>query len=187
MSIGTADIFLLVVIVSTLAVGFFWGALRSLMLLAAWILAFLVGAHLKPELGSYLAQQWTNFPPAFSDMAAFGLIFMGIILAAPIVIILLTRGSHPISRLQVIDDLGGALVAVLVSVLAIASLLIILSTFYGTGERLIDPQGGPDWTASLYQTMINSNIGRAINEHVVPIIGTIFGPILPSDVREVVG
>ena len=34
MTIGTTDIFLLVIIVSTLVVGFFWGALRSLLLLA---------------------------------------------------------------------------------------------------------------------------------------------------------
>ncbi len=56
MIIGTADIFLLVIIVSTLVVGFFWGAARSLMLLAGWLLAFLVGAYLHLELGAYLAK-----------------------------------------------------------------------------------------------------------------------------------
>ncbi len=39
MTIGTTDIFLLVAIVSSLVVGFFWGAARSLMLFAGWILA----------------------------------------------------------------------------------------------------------------------------------------------------
>ena len=69
------------------------------MLLAAWLLAFLAGAYLKLELGSYLAKQWTNYPAAFSEMAAFGLIYVGILLAAPIVIVIVTRGSQRVSPL----------------------------------------------------------------------------------------
>ena len=187
MTIGTTDIFLLVAIVSSLVVGFFWGGLRSLMLLAGWVVAFLASAYLRIELGSYLAQQWKSFPPAFSDMAAFGIIFVGLMIAVPVAIMIITKGSQRVIRVQVLDDIGGALVAVLVAVLVIASLLIILASFYGTGEMLIDPQGGPAWTANLYQSLLNSNIGRAINEHVVPVIGTLFGPILPAEVREVTG
>ena len=40
--------------------------------------------------------------------------------------------------------------------------------------------GGPDWTANLYQSLLNSTIGRGINEQLVPLIGTVLGPILPS-------
>jgi uncharacterized membrane protein required for colicin V production len=187
MTIGTTDILLLVIIVSSLVVGFFWGSARSLLSLGAWLFAFLAGAHLKNELGSYLAQQWTNFPPAFSDMAAYGIIFVGLMAATPLFILTVTRGSQRLSRYQVVDDLAGALLAVLVSVLFIASLLIVLATFYGTGEMLIDNQGGPDWTANLYQSLLNSNIGSTINDVVVPVIGAVLGPILPADVREVFG
>ncbi|MFV2062873.1 MAG: CvpA family protein, partial [Chloroflexota bacterium] len=73
------DIFLLVIIVSTMVVGFFWGAARSLMLLAAWLLAFLAGAYLRLQLGSYLASQWTFYDASFAEMAAFGLIYMGLL------------------------------------------------------------------------------------------------------------
>ena len=55
MTIGAMDIYLLVIIVSTLVVGFFWGAARSVMLLAAWLFAFVAGAYLQLQLGSYLA------------------------------------------------------------------------------------------------------------------------------------
>ena len=40
MIIGTTDIFLLVIIVSSLVIGFFWGSVRSLMAFGAWIFAF---------------------------------------------------------------------------------------------------------------------------------------------------
>jgi hypothetical protein len=187
MTIGTTDIFLLVIIVSALVVGFFWGAARSVMATAAWLVAFLAGAYLKLELGTYLARQWTNFPAAFSEMAAFGIIYVCLLLAAPVLIVVSTRGSQHITRMQVLDDLAGAAFAAFVAVLGVAGLIIVLATFYGTGETIIDKMGGPDWTANLYQSLLNSSIGRGINEHVVPLIGFVLGPILPADVREVFG
>jgi len=185
MTIGTMDIFLLVIIVSTLVVGFFWGAVRSILLLAAWVLAFLAGAHLKTNLGAYLAREWGHFSATYNDMAAFGIIFVGLLIAAPIIIIASTRGNQRVSRYQVLDDLTGGLFAVFVAVLGIAGVLIVLATFYGTGTTVVDAEGGPQWTATLYQSLLLSSIGSGVNDHIVPIIGTVFGPLLPSDVREV--
>ncbi len=187
MIIGTTDIFLLVIIVSTLVVGFFWGALRSLMLLAAWILAFLAGAHLKTDLGSYLAREWPHFSPGFNDMAAFGIIYVGMLLSAPVVIFITSRSSQRVTRYQVFDDLVGALFAVFVAVLGIGGTMVVLATFYGAETAVVDPAGGPQWTATLYQNLLLSSIGSGINDHVVPIAGWILGPLLPADVREVMG
>jgi uncharacterized membrane protein required for colicin V production len=178
------DIFLLVIIVSTLVVGFFWGAARSLMLLASWLLAFLAGAYLRLELGSYLARQWDNFPASFSVMAAFGIIYMGLLLAAPLVIIAITRGNQRVTRFQVLDDATGALFAVFVSVLGIAGLLIVLSTFFPTTDGFVMNPGGPEWVANLYQSLLDSNIGAGIDKHLVPLIETVLGPLLPLDVRQ---
>ena len=185
MNIGTTDIFLLVIIVSTLVVGFFWGAARSIMLLAAWLLAFLAGAYLKLQLGSYLAKQWTNYVSSFSEMAAFGIIFVGLLLAAPFIIMATTRGDQRVSRNQTLDDIVGAAFAMFVAILGIAGVMIVLSTFYGTDILVVDPAGGPEWTANLYQSLLNSAIGSSIERELIPILGSVLGPILPPDVREV--
>jgi uncharacterized membrane protein required for colicin V production len=187
MTIATTDIYLLVIIVSSLVVGFFWGAARSVLLLGAWLLAFLVAAYLKVELGGYLMQQWSNFPPGFSDMAAFGVIYVALLVAAPVIIFIGTRGNQSVSRYQVLDDLVGALFAVFAAVLGIGGLLIVLSTFYPADSGVVDAGGGPLWTASLYQSLLSSSIGGSIDRHLVPIIGALLGPILPQDVREVFG
>ncbi len=187
MTIATMDIYLLVIIVSALVAGFFWGAARSLMLVAAWLLAFVAGAYLQLQLGSYLAAQWTNYPASFSTMAAFGIIYVGALLAAPFIILASTRGSQRISRSQALDDLAGALMAMFVAVLGIAGLMIVLATFYGSGEPLVDAGGGPAWTAELYQSLIDSTIGGNIQDQLIPIMGAILGPILPPEVREVMG
>jgi uncharacterized membrane protein required for colicin V production len=185
MTIGTTDIFLLVIIVSTLVVGFFWGAMRSLMLLAAWLFAFLAGAYLQTDLGAYLARQWDNFDPAFNQMAAYGLIYGGILAAAPVIIFFVTRSNQRVTRWQVLDDLVGALFAVFVAVLGIAGVMIVLATYYGDGSPLVDVASGPQWTANLFESLLASNIGGNIWEHVVPIIGFVLGPVLPESVNEV--
>jgi uncharacterized membrane protein required for colicin V production len=182
---GTVDIFLLVIVVSTLVVGFFWGAVRSVMLLAAWLLAFLAASYLKLEFGSYLNSQWINFDASFNEMAAMGIIFLGILIAAPIIIIIITRGNQRISRYQVLDDLVGAMFALFVAVLGIAGLMIIMSTFYMPEGPVVFAEGGPEWAADLYQALRASNIGNGVEERLIPLIGIILGPILPASMREV--
>lgn len=182
---GATDIFLLVIIVSVLIVGFFWGAARSLMLVAAWLFAFLAGAYLQLELGSYLAGQWTDFVPSFNQMAAYGLIYTFLLSASPFVIYIITKSSQRVTRYQVLDDLVGAVFAVFVAVLGVAGVMIVLSTYYGPPAQFVDATGGPAWTANLYQSLLASNIGSGIHDQLVPLIGTILGPVLPPDVREV--
>jgi hypothetical protein len=184
-SIGTMDIYLLVILVASLVAGFFWGATRSVMLLAAWLMAFVAGAYLQLELGSYLAKTWTNYLPGFNLMAGFGIIYMVILLAAPIVIMVSTRGSQRISNSEALDDAAGALVAMFVALLGIAGLMIVFATFYGDGQPFVVARGGPEWTASLYQSLLDSTIGSSIQQHLIPLMGTVLGPILPPDVREV--
>lgn len=185
MTIGTMDIFLLVIIVAALMVGFFWGAARSLMLLAAWLLSFLAGSYLKLELGSYLAREWPEFAASFSEMAAFGVIYMGVLLAAPVVVVTSTRDSQNLTNYAVLDDLVGAAFAGAVAVLGIAGLAIVMSMFYGVDPIIVNPSGGPEWTADLYGALLASNIGGGIANQLVPLLGSVLGPILPPDVREV--
>jgi uncharacterized membrane protein required for colicin V production len=185
MTIGTMDIYLLVIIVSTLLVGFFWGLARSLMLLAGWLLAFVAGSYLQLQLGSYLANEWPEFVPSFSEMAAFGIIFVGLLVATPVFVVAATEGNQRIVRIQSVDDFLGAALATLVAILGIAGLMVVLATYYGTQGPVVDPEGGPAWTANLYEGLLNSNIGSTVADQVVPVLGSILGPILPPDVREV--
>ena len=185
MTIGTMDIYLLVIIVASLVVGFFWGAVRSLMMLAAWLLAFVSAPTCKLQLGSYLATQWTNYLAVLRDMAAFGIIYLGILLAAPIIILASTKGSQQFFPSQALDDIVGAFWPCSWPSSASPASSSCLATFYGSGEPFVDPAGGPDWTAKLYQSLVNSTIGGAIADQLIPLLGTILGPILPPDVREV--
>jgi hypothetical protein len=185
MTLTTMDIYLVVLIVASLVVGFFWGATRSLMMVAAWLVAFVAGAYLRLQLGSYLASEWSSFAVGFSEMAAYGLIYLAILVAAPVLIVVSTRGSQRFFSSQGLDDIVGALIAGGVAVLAIAGIMAIFATYYGQGEPVVVAAGGPQWTADVYQALLDSTVGGFVDERVIPVLGNILGPILPPDVREV--
>jgi hypothetical protein len=179
---NTTDIFLVVIIIASLLVGFFWGAARSLFLLAAWLIAFIVGAYLQLQGGSWLARQWTNFDAAFNQAAAFGIIYLGFLLLAPIVIVVGTSGDQRLSRSQVLDDAVGAVFAAFVAVLGIAGVMIVLSTYYAGRE--VAELAAPDWVTNLYNSLESSGTGRSISERLIPLIAAVLGPLLPQHVRE---
>jgi hypothetical protein len=181
---NTTDIFLLVIIIASLLIGFFWGAARSLMFLAAWFVAFIVGAYLQLQGGTWLARQWENFDPLFNQAAAFGIIYLGFLLLAPIVIVVGTSGDQRLSRSQVLDDAVGAVFAAFVAVLGIAGVMIVLSTYYA--DREVAQIAAPEWVTNLYRSLEASGTGRSINERLIPLIAAILGPLLPPHVREAI-
>jgi uncharacterized membrane protein required for colicin V production len=178
---GVTDIVLAAIMVAAFIVGFFWGARRSVFLIAAWVAAFVAAAHLRVSFGSYLARQWDQFTPAFNLMAAFGLIYVGLLLFAPVAIYVWTTGGHSVSRSQTLDDISGAFIALAVAVLGIAGTMAVLSTYYGAGGSA---SGGPTWTAALHDTLQASRIGAAIDERLVPLIAVVLRIVLPPDVVE---
>jgi hypothetical protein len=58
----------------------------------------------------------------------------------------------------------------------------VLSTYYELPEATAS--GGPEWTAELYRSLEASSIGQAVEKYLIPLIVTVLGPILPSQLRE---
>jgi uncharacterized membrane protein required for colicin V production len=183
--VSAPDILLATILVAALVVGFFWGAMRSVLLLAAWLIAFLLGAHLKLGFGSYLSTQWGAFDPRFNDMAAFGIIYVGLLLIAPVVIYVGTRSGLSLSRSQTLDDLAGALLAFVAVLLGIAGTMVVLDLYYGDPEAA--GRGGPAWTATLHEALQASAIGGAIEERLIPLLCIALRLLVPPDVREAMG
>lgn len=178
----SADILLVLIIGGAALIGFFWGVLRMLLLLAGWVVVFIAAAYVADPLGRYLASQWTSLGAAFNYMAAFGIAYaLGFILAI-ILVLTTTRGAQDLTRFPLLDDFAGAASGAAIAVLALAGLVVILRTFYGDTAPGVGM--GLDWTLSLYRGLVESVIGRDIARTLVPVLGTVLGPVLPAAVRS---
>lgn len=179
----TFDILLVLIIAGAFVVGFLWGAVRSLLMLAAWFAVFLLAALLSVPVGDYLTTQWSAYDTHWNHMAAFAILyFAGLVLAA-ILIWVGVKGAQGLSRFRLLDDIVSGAIMAVVAVLAITGVIVLLATAYrgSLGFAVI----GPDWTREVYQALLDSRIGDGLTRTVIPLLGTLLGPLLPAYVRQV--
>ena len=68
----SVDIVLVLIIAGAFVLGFLWGVIRSLLMLAAWFVVFVLSAILSVPVGDYLSNQWNTYSADWDHMAAFG-------------------------------------------------------------------------------------------------------------------
>jgi uncharacterized membrane protein required for colicin V production len=176
----SADILLLLILAGAFLIGFFWGVVRGLLGLAAWLVTFLLAAHLSGPGGDYLQAQWRNFSAEYNHMLAFLITFGVLFVLALLLIQLGARGSHDLSRYPIVDDILGGLLCAVLAVLVIAAVVAILRTFYAP---VAASSNVAEWTTNLYSALRSSTIGGQIQSGVVPIMNTLLDPLLPSTIR----
>jgi hypothetical protein len=88
----SVDIVLVLIIAGAFVVGFLWGVIRSLLMLAAWFVVFVLAAILSVPFGDYLSNQWNSYSADWNHMAASGALmaFVGVLGIAGVITILAT-------------------------------------------------------------------------------------------------
>ncbi len=177
-----ADVILLLVIAGAFLVGFFWGVVRGLLALAACCVVFVLAAQLSVPVGDYFAGQWTNLGTGYVHTMAF---LFGFAVLFTVALVLIHFGTHAgdVSRFPLLDDILGGLLAVAIAILTVAFVTMILQTSYGPAAV----PGGADaeWSLNLYHALIGSTVGGQIAQSLVPGLISLFGPLLPGSVRDV--
>lgn len=177
------DVALIGLLVASLLLGIYRGALRQLVALGAWFITFLLAAHLRPIVADWLVGQLPQVSSEYLEMVAFVAVFvLGFGLALAIIEIG-GKDVHLIRR-PLVDDLLGGLLMVVVAILAITAIVIALDSYYATQQP---PPGavGLSIVDGLHSAFENSAIVDALRESLVPWLQSLLGPLLPEDVRAV--
>jgi uncharacterized membrane protein required for colicin V production len=182
MALNLTDVVLLVLLLAVFVLGYFQGTIRQLLGIAAWLLSFLFAANLRDALGEFFSRYWTNLPPGYSAMIAFGILFFAFFIIANIIIQVLYRRTPIHSRLTFIDEVIGGLLGAALYLLVLATVIIILDSFYGRGSI-----GANDikWMRDLHRVLLESNVGAWLQYSLIPGLIAILGVFLPQEVRDV--
>ena len=183
---NNGDIVLLLVLVGAFIIGFVWGTARALIFLGGGALVFLIAAHARTPVSSYLARQWTALSPIYSDMIGLLIVYGLGLVVLTLLVWFGAKNTGLSARYPDIDRLVGGLVAVACAVMIIAGLDATLSLFYGYDTVTARTVGG-DWTAALYRGIVDSQIGGAIHRSLLPNVGALANPLLPIDMRKALG
>jgi hypothetical protein len=181
--VTSVDIVLVLIIAGAFVVGFLWGLIRSLLMVAGWFVVFILAALLSVPVGDYLTSQWTAYGAEWNHMAAFAILYIGLLILAVILCWMGIKNTQGLTKYRLFDDLVSGAAMAFVAVLGITGVLIVLASAYaGPGGASIL---GPDWTRQLYQNLLDSQIGSAVGRSIVPLLGTILGPLLPTHISRV--
>ena len=176
-----ADVAIVLFLVGCVMLGFFRGALRQVLALGAWLVAFVVAAQGRDFVADWLHGQEPDFSVEYAHMLGFLISFLVILLAA-LAVIELSGRTMTLSIRPIVEDLLGGGLMLAVGVLALTGLLIALGTYYSLPNPAFTAE--VDQLRQLNAALSDSTIVHVLRDTLVPWIQALLGPLLPPDVRH---
>jgi len=174
------DVVLVVLLVAGFLLGFVRGAVRQLIVLGAWLVAFLIAPYLRPLVGDWILANTAAYSREYVDMLAFLASFAVLFLLALVVIEI---GGHTVqlSQRPAVDETLGGFLMLGATLLSIAAIVIALDSYYlnpvvGAAEQPI--------VHDIHAALERSAIVAAMHNALIPGLTAILGPLLPADIRS---
>lgn len=176
-----ADVAIGLFLVACVLVGFFRGALRQVLALGAWLVAFVIAAQGRDFLADWLRGQEPDFSVEYAHMLGF-LIGFAVILLVALAIIELTGRTITLTNRPLVEDLLGGGLMLVFGLLALTGVLIALGTYYAASNPGFTAE--VDLVRQLNLALFDSKIVGVLRDTLVPWIQTLLGPLLPPDARH---
>lgn len=161
--------------------GYAQGVVRRLLGIAIVVFSFLLAANLRDALGSFLASNWTQFPREYSYMLAFGFLFVVFMVVGTIIIQMTYKPAPLFAKAPVLDELLGGVLGVVQALLIVAAGIAILDSFFRLPVGIGDQQ--VQFLKDLYGAVNQSQSVTVFRQTILPLIVTLTGPLLPSDIQ----
>ena len=176
-SLSWVDLAIILVLAVGVFAGFTQGTIVYVLNTLALLVAFIVAAQLKGPLIDLLGF-WTAFAPEGKDLIVFMILFIGLTVAAWLVIFRVYRRSRlPIPKQ--LDEIGGAILGLVYVGLFLTLQLVILDTYFLNGGE------GPAWLSGYYDGLNDSAIVGFLRDAVIPILAFFMNPFLPNEIADV--
>ena len=177
-----ADIALIVVLAAAFLLGYLRGAVRQLIVVGAFLVAFIVAAYMRGIVGDWIASNASAYPREHVDMLAFLASFL-VLFSLAVLVIEIGGSTIQLTRRATLDQLLGGFLAVGAALLTIAAVAIALDTYYLAGP--VPGAAELGITRDLYLAFERSGIVRAMHDSLIPGLIALLGPLLPQDIRAV--
>jgi membrane protein required for colicin V production len=176
-----ADVAIVLFLVGFLLVGFFRGALRQLLALGAWLVAFVIAAQSRNFIADYLRSQEPDFSVQYAQMLGF-LIGFVILFAAALALIELSGRTVTLSHRPIVEEVVGGGLMLVVGVLALCGVLIALGSYYAAPNGTFTAE--VEQVRQFHTALGDSKIVGVLRDTLVPWTQSLLGPLLPPDVRH---
>lgn len=176
------DVALLILLAAGFLLGVLRGSVRQLIVLGAWLVAFIVAAYLRPTVGDWIASNASDYSRGHVEMLAFLSSFL-VLFTLAVLVIEIGGKTIQLTQRVALDEILGGFVALGATILVIGSIVIILDTYYAAFPSLANSELGI--VRELNAGLSRSAIVRAMHDSLIPGLMALLGPVLPADIRAV--
>jgi uncharacterized membrane protein required for colicin V production len=181
-SINRFDLLVVLFLFGMFVLGFIQGTIRRVLGLASMLFSFLFAANLREPLGSYLAQNWNQFPDEYAVMLGFGIVFIAATIAFTIVIQGFYHKQELFQKATFADEMIGGLLGIVQALFLVGCIIIILDSFFQI-PTIPKNENEFTWIRSLFDEMTKSGTADLFRTRLIPGFITVFGLLIPIDIQ----
>lgn len=185
-TVNLVDALIAVFLFGAFVLGFLQGAIRRLVGILTILFSFFLAAQLQVPFGGFLASNWRQFPPGYSEMIGFLTVFVAAVIAFALVV----QGTY--SRVQVfakhpvIDEVLGGILGVFEGGMLLMFMTIVLDQYFyraGSGVQASElPLLREAWNA-----INGSGTGLILHNTLIPGLISVAGLLLPAGIHATYG
>lgn len=162
--------------------GYLQGTVRRLLGILSILFSFVLAAQIRGPFGDFLIGNWTQFPPEYSRMLAFALVFIVASIAFTIVIENFYERSPVMPRRPWVDPLLGGILGVFEGGVIIGAGIIILDSYFrGAGVTVANAEIFA--LRDLDHAVDVSQTAKIFRHDLVPAFFFLVGWLIPEDIR----
>jgi len=182
LQINRFDLLVVLFAFGMFVLGFIQGTIRRVLGLASMLFSFLFAANLRGPLGGYLAANWTAYPPDYSVMLGFGIVFVAATIAFTLVIQGFYHKQSLFQKANFADEVIGGILGVIQALFLVLCMIVILDSYFRLPSRpASDAEFG--WIRDLFNLIDGSATADLFRTRVIPGFITVFGLLIPSDLQ----
>ena len=166
-------------------VGFIQRTIRRLLGLAAILFSFLVASTVRDPLGSFLASHWHQYPPQYSWMLGYLVVFVAGSLAFSLVIQGFYKPSPLFPNASFVDELLGGVLGVVEGLLILGALVIILDSTFSAFPPVPKSDHEFAFLRDFWTALNNSGTVGVFRNSILPAFFIPFGWAIPADIRSI--
>ncbi len=180
-----ADLLMLGAIAGFVRGGWSSGLVRRVAGLVFLVLSFVLGAYLRSPVGGLINELFPDIPPNYTDMVGYSVVFSGLLIVFNLFskVILSRVAVGGLSRSA--DRVLGAVFGGVEAVLILSAAIVILHT-YTDPNNALSALTDLGFLHDIRLAVDESTIGQTLSKTTVPVVLTVLGPFLPTDIKSIV-
>jgi uncharacterized membrane protein required for colicin V production len=182
-SIDIVDVAIILFLFGMFILGYIQGTIRRLVGIASIVFSFFLALQLNEFwLGEFFAQNWDQFPPEYSVMLGYLVIFVAASVAFSLVIQGTYKKAEVFAKYPVVDEVLGGILGVVQGFLILMFLTIILDQFFLYTGIPKDSDELPI-LRDFWNAINGSAFGALLHEQVIPAFIGLTSFLIPDSVE----